>query len=67
MANMSFSFTYTPPETDQEQYESMEDYATEYLLDFEEARFSDWMKMFKLQTQTEYYIQRGSHAPELRM
>ena len=43
---------YTPPETDQKQDESIQDYATGYFLDFTEARFSEWMKIFKSQTQT---------------
>ena len=52
---------YTPPETDQKKNGSMQDQATGYLLDFSEARFSQWMKTFELQTQTEYCIQKGSH------
>ena len=57
---VSLTFSYTSPQLADKQ-EVMHDYATGYLLDFTEDRFSKWMQMFESQTQTEYCVQRGSY------
>ena len=43
---VSLIFSYTPPQLADKQ-EVMHDYATGYLLDFTEDRFSKWMQMFE--------------------
>jgi len=53
---VSLTISYTSS-----QLADKQDYATGYLLDFTEDRFSKWMQMFESQTQTEYCVQRGSY------
>jgi len=53
---VSLTISYTSS-----QLADKQDYATGYLLDFTEDRFSKLMQMFESQTQTEYCVQRGSY------
>ena len=57
---VSLTFCHTSPQVPDKQ-EVMQDYATGYILEFTDDRFSKWMQMFESQTQTEYGIQRGSY------
>lgn len=50
------------PATKKEQENKViQDYATGYLIDFSEDKFSKWIQSFECQTQTEYCVQRGGY------
>ena len=48
------TFSYTPPQVAEKQ-KVMPDYATGYILDFTNDRFSKWTQMFESQTQSTAY------------